>query len=227
MKIWITIPVWNRKKTAETIIPYTYKHKKEHFLHITDDHSTEYDAKELFKEYADQIDRPSKKSGVHKIRTIEFNQFLKTDYDLLYMTDSDALHDPNFTDKLLELYNKTKHPVSIYNTNWHRKHTIKYNKVDDFYWRKTMPGISQLYDRKMVEKIVAALKKHGSPKSAWDYKVVEYLGMKCVTSKTSYVQHFGGKGSIHHQFLKSEVAVEPTEYLKEMWDPIVEKITQK
>ena len=75
MKIWITIPTWNRKKTAETIIPITYKHKKDHFLHITDDYSTEYNAFELFKNHADQIERPPKKLGVQLLRCWEFRKF--------------------------------------------------------------------------------------------------------------------------------------------------------
>jgi len=227
MKIWITIPTWNRKKTAETIIPITYKHKKDHFLHITDDYSTEYNAFELFKNHADQIERPPKKLGVQLLRCWEFRKFLETDYDLIYMTDSDALHDPNFTDRLLELYDVTKHPVCIYNTNWHIRATINYNEKYNFYWRRTMPGVSQLYDRSMVEKIVKELDKRGDPVYAWDYRVLEYLGMKSATSKTSYMQHFGGPGSIHNKTLTSDTALEPTEYLKSMWNPILKQITKR
>jgi len=224
-KIWITVPVYNRYKTAKSIIPNIYNHKKEHFLHITDDYSTEYNAFEKFKNYSDQIERPPKKMGVQLLRCWEFRRFLETDYDLIYMTDSDALHDPNFIDRLLELYEFTKHPVCIYNTKWHKNSTINYNSNKDFYWRKTMPGISQLYDREMVEKIVKSLDKHGDPIYAWDYRVLEFLGMKSVTSKTSYVQHFGGPGSIHNKTLTQDTAVEPTQYLKEQWNPILKLIT--
>jgi len=226
-KIWITIPVYNRYKTAKAIIPITYKNKKNHFLHISDDFSTEYNASEVFKNYADEIERPPKKLGVQLLRWWEFRKFLETDFDLIYMTDSDALHDPNYIDRLLELYEFTKHPVCIYNTKWHVNATVNYNSVKDFYWRRTMPGISQLYDREMVEKIVKTLDKKGEPTYAWDYRVLEFLNMRAVTSKTSYIQHFGGPGSIHNKTLTSDTALEPTKYLKEMWNPILKQIQRR
>lgn len=227
MKIWITVPTWNRKETAEVIIPNIAEYKKEHFLHISDDHSTAYNPHELFKDYADKIDIVPRKMGVQKLRCWEFREFLKTDYDLIYMTDSDALHDPNYIDRLLELYNYTKSPVCLYNTKWHKSSTISHEKDLDFYWRRTMPGVSQLYDREMVEKIVDILNKKGDPVYAWDYRVVEFLKTKVVTSKTSYVQHFGGPNSIHNKTLHQDVALEPTPYLESMWKPIVEKISNK
>lgn len=225
MKIWITIPTWNRAKTATTIIPEIAKYKKDHYLHISDDHSTEYDPAVAFKDIADEVAKPPRKMGVQKLRCWEFRKFLKTDFDLIYMTDSDALHDPNFIDKLLELYTYTKAPVCLYNTKWHTASTIKYVEELDFYWRKTMPGVSQLYDRSMVEKIVSVLNKKGDPNYAWDYRVVEYLKTDVVTSKTSYVQHFGGPNSIHNKNVNSDVALQPTDYLAEQWSPIIKKIS--
>ncbi|MFV2015307.1 MAG: hypothetical protein ACC656_07765, partial [Candidatus Heimdallarchaeota archaeon] len=139
--------------------------------------------------------------------------------------DSDAMHDPNYINRLLELYDKTKAPICLYNTKWHKPSTIKEDKALDFYWRRTMPGISQMYDRKMVSKIVYRLKQVGDPVYAWDYRVVEYLNQHIVTSKTSYVQHFGGPGSIHNTTLEKDIALEPTNYLKAIWTPIVKKIS--
>jgi len=226
MKIWITVPTYNRKKIAEIVIPQLAKHKKEHFLHISDDFSTAYDPFKLFADYADQIERPPKHMGVHKLRCWEFRQFLKTDFDLIYLTDSDAFHDPNYIDRLLYLYEHTKAPVSLYNTKWHFNATRKELPELDAIYRSTLPGISQLYNRKMVEKIVKALDRAGDPVYAWDYRVIEYLNTICVTSKTSYIQHFGGPGSIHHPTLTTDTAHNPTNYIKAMWQPIVEKITK-
>lgn len=223
LKIWITVPTFNRQKIAEIVIRQLSNHKKEHFLHVSDDYSTAYDPFKLF-DYADKVEKPPKKMGVQHLRCWEFREFLKTDYDLIYMTDSDALHDPNFINRLLELYDRTKLPVCLYNTKWHQTSTIVEDKNHDFYYRRTMPGISQMYNREMVKKIVTRLNRTGDPVYAWDYRVVEYLKTQVVTSKTSYVQHFGGPGSIHNKTLQQDIALTPTNYLKAMWNPTLQKI---
>lgn len=224
-KIWITVPTHNRKTIARICLKQLSLHKKDNFLHVSDDHSSEFDPLKEFEPWADKIERTPKKMGVQHLRCWEFREFLKQDeYDLIYMTDSDTLHDPGFINRLLQLYLKYKSPVCLYNAKAHQRPIVREDDRSDISIRKTMPGVSQLYDRRMVEKIVKILDVKGDPVYAWDYRVVEYLARNTITSRTSFLQHFGGEGSIHNKTLQQDVALNPTNYLKMMWNPVVSRL---
>jgi glycosyltransferase involved in cell wall biosynthesis len=228
MKIWITVPTFNRKKIAEVSLKQLCNHKGAHTLHVSDDWSTEY-SPNIFEQFSDQVEKVPRKMGIHHLRCWEFRKFLnERSEDLLYMTDSDTVHDPNFADRLIELY-KFKYPTTIYNTQHHFNSSLPRHLLEQYcpetlnhgaILRRTMPGVSQLFDREMVTKIVNYLDSEGDPVYAWDYRVIECLRTPCVTSNISFLEHFGGPGSIHNKTLDTDRAYNPTEYLKSI-RPIV------
>lgn len=193
MKIWITISTFNRKKITEIVLRQILAFKKDSFVNVTDDYSTEYDVDWLCSLGVDQVERPPEKYGIDKIRALELRKFLGTNYDLIYFTDNDAYHDPEYVQILKDGYNKFKKPLSLYNSIYHTGHNEALD--NSFVLRKTIPGISQLYDRPMAEKIVNKLNLADSGWTRmWDYMFVEFLETKVVTSQTSYVQHYGANG---------------------------------
>lgn len=219
MKIWTTVATWNRKKITEICLKQLHSHKQDSFLHVSDDYSTDYSLDDLSK-YCDLVERPSKKLGIHAMRCWEIEQFLKTDYDLIYFTDNDAFHDPSYIDRLKDVYSRYKLPVSLYNTRWHFMNTI--SEDGDTVIRSSMPGISQLYNREMATRILNTVRQIGVPDYAWDYRFVEYLKTQTVTTKTSYIEHFG-PGGIHNpgNDFERDRATNPTMYLIEKRQPII------
>ena len=220
--IYITVPIYNRKNISLICVEQLFKYKKDAFINITDDYTTKYDVNKLLGPYSNKVTKYDTKLGIEVLRCYEFREFLKTDYKYLYMTDNDAFHDPNYIDRLIELYTRYNKPVCLYNTKHHFKSTVA--SYNDIIIRKTMPGISQLYSRDMVIKIVKALDEHGDTKRSWDFIIPKYLGLNNITSNMSYIEHFGGPGSIHNKTLNSDIAVNPTEYLKEHKRIIIRKL---
>lgn len=215
MKIWISLATYNRKKITEIVLRQLATFKQDSFLHVTDDHSSEYDVAFLKNLGADSVEQPVSKLGIHHIRCQEMEQFLQSDYDLCYFTDNDAFHDPMYVTKLKEIYNRYQLPSTLYNTRWHFNSTV--NQDGDVLFRKTMPGISQLYDKKMATIIVEQLHKRGRPDYAWDYRFIEWLNTLTIATNISYVEHFG-VGGIHNTSLTDfdrDRAHNPTMFLQQ------------
>lgn len=211
-KIWIAVATFNRPKIAEISLKQLNEYKKGNVIHITDDNSNQYNAREFFFSYADEIEVNSNNLGIHKLRCNQFRDFLENrNEEFIYMTDSDTLHDPNYINQLLFLMNKYNLPACLYNTRHHFNSTLKDNGNEIL--RASMPGVSQFFHREHVKIIVNYLNKMGDPVYAWDYRVVEALKSPVVTSKISYVDHFGGEGSIHNKTLEQDKAYNPTSFL--------------
>jgi glycosyltransferase involved in cell wall biosynthesis len=241
-KVLIAVPVWNRKKVTELVLTQLYKHKGDNAeVWVYNDWSTEYD-NDWLSTMSDKViklpaskkvviknERNSKGMGVQHLRWYQFREFLKQDeFDFIYMTDSDAFHDPNYMETLLKLHGKyktkngTKLPVCLYNTIHHSQPQNTKFQNDEVMLRITAPGISMLYSREMVEKIVESLeiykKQTGEdPIYAWDYRAQEWLRRPWITSKTSYIEHYGADENSMHTpkgMWDRDRAVNPTEYLQ-------------
>ena len=93
--------------------------------------------------------------------------------------------------------------------------------------KKTAPGDSLLFDRKMVEKIVSVLDKVGNAHDnfSWDYRAIAYLDLPCITSEKSYSEHYGGNG-IHNDDYERDKALNPTQYLQDRRESILKYLTQ-
>lgn len=231
-KILIAVPVWNRKKTTELCLRQIQKNKNKNTeLWAYNDHSTEYD-NDWLKNMCDEVIKLKKNFnkkvvgnsenkngiGVQHLRWYQFRTFLfQNKFDYIYMTDNDAFHDPDFLEIMLYLYKKYKLPVSLYNSFYHsQKQNIKFEN-EEISMRVTAPGISMFFDKNMVEKIVRKLEENKEdPNYAWDYKCQEWLREPWITSKTSYLEHFGAESnSLHTQKgdWEKDKAINPTKYL--------------
>lgn len=231
-KILIAVPVWNRKKTTKLCLEQIQKNKdKNTELWVYNDHSTEYDndwlatmcdevikLKNLNKKVIGNSEN-KKGIGVQHLRWHQFRTFLfQSKFDYIYMTDNDAFHDPNFLKVIMHLYNKyNKMPVCLYNSFFHsKKQNIKFEN-NEISIRITAPGISMFFDKNMVEKIVEKLEENKKdPDYAWDYKCQEWLNRHWVTSKTSYLEHFGAESNSLHTTKgdwEKDRAINPTKFL--------------
>jgi hypothetical protein len=216
-KILINVPTFNRKKIAELSLAQIYKYKTENcFVQIYNDHSTEYD-NDWLTPWADEVIKHPKQLGVHHLRWHQFREFIKTDYNFLYLTDNDTLHDPDYVKRMMELYHKYKTadgrklPVTLYNTKHHFFATIK--ETEDMIIRKTAPGVSMLLDRGMVETIVDWIDKNTVFDYAWDFRIIEMLHLPWITSNISYLEHYGADG-INNKTYDADTAHNPSDYLK-------------
>ena len=151
--------------------------------------------------------------GVHNLRFNQFRKFLETDFDFLYMTDSDVIHDPQFISALEALYEigNKKFPVSIYNSIFTIHPGIILYYKNGIMLKTTAPGISMFYDRKMVETIVESMDKTDQTLDylPWDNKVAIYLDLPWVTPETSYLEHYGAHG-LNSDNYERDRAMSPT-----------------
>lgn len=244
MRILICVPVYNRKDITELVLENLNKYKKDAKLWVYNDWSTEYD-NDFLEPLCDKViklpesnkiviknEKNVKGMGVQNLRWFQFREFLLQDeFDMIYFTDSDALHDPNFIDVLKETYSKykmkngEKMPVSLYDTIWHSQPQNLLKDGNDVWMRKTAAGISHFYSKEMVNKIVDKLNRQIiDPTYGWDYKAPEYLSLPFLTTKQSYVEHFGAvKESMHtpEGQWDRDRAINPTPYLIELRDSVI------
>lgn len=235
MSIQIVVPVYNRKKITELSLQQTFKYKGDgNKLVVYNDHSTEYD-NDFLAPYCDEVIKLPKKLGVQHLRWYQLREFLKTDFEYLYLTDNDVIHDPLYISKMMELYSKymlkngQKLPVCLYNTIYHMQVGNIIMENSDISMRRTAPGVSMFFDRKMVEKGVELLNNlsSGDPVYAWDYIFLELLGLPWITSKISYLDHWGSSG-LHSPDgligMEKDKAINPTEYLKSIRKPVIDYV---
>lgn len=215
-KILINTPTFNRKKIAELSLAQIYKYKTPNCtVQIYNDHSTEYDNTWLAP-WADQVIQLPKQLGVHHLRWHQFREFVKSDFNFLYLTDNDTLHDPNYVGRMMELYHKYKTadgrklPITLYNTKHHFYTNIK--ETEDIVIRKTAPGVSMLLDRNMVETIVSWIDNNRVFDYAWDFRIIEMMGLPWITSNMSYLEHYGADG-INNKTYDQDIAHNPSPYL--------------
>lgn len=255
MPILISVPVWNRKKITEITLKQLKNNKRpEDELWVYNDWSTEY-GNDFLEQYSDKVFKLDKSNknvvknesnkngmGVQHLRWHQFREFVKQNrFKYLYMTDNDAFHDPDFINRLMELYGKwklkngQKLPVCLYNTIYHSQPQNKISENSDIVMRRTAPGVSMLYDFDMVKRIVTELDRFKSsngsdPDYGWDYFPSKWLNLPFITSKQSFVEHYGASKQAMHtpegQWDRDR-AIEPTEYLKSNRDQIISYLENK
>ncbi len=215
--ILISVPVFNRKKITQLCLYQLQRYKTSRcFLQVYNDHSTEFDNQFLL-EYADEVIQLPHKMGINNLRLYQLRKFIQSDFDFIYLTDNDVIHDPNFIKVLIFLYElgEKKLPVCIYNTIHHMQPNVIFFQNNFVIIKRTAPGVSMFFDKNMVEKIFRILDKVGNHQDDlnWDYKVIAYLDKPVITSATSYLEHFG-VGGIHNTDFEKDRALNPTEASK-------------
>lgn len=235
MKIRIDVPVYNRKQITELCLMQLNKTKgPDDQIFIYNDGSTEYD-----NEWLSQFGRvinytmpvQDRWRNIHKIRSLAYRDFVNSDFDFLYMTDNDAFHDSSWRSMLLYIFNKCNMPVSgyissfMYNNYSYYKEQMRnlsnimmnndYNVV-----RSTGGGISIFLDANRVKQIVARMGNRDMH-DIWDCETWNMLNNTYAISTSSYLDHFG-KGGLHHQDWNNERAINPTSYLQNVRQPIID-----
>jgi len=246
VKILIAVSTYNRPFITELCLANLNQARDEDIrIVVYDDFSTSYD-EEALKKYADEVVRFPTNAGIARSRAKAFRDFIYRfpDYDLLYLTDNDALHDPCFPQVLRGLFTRMKSqgvvsPVGLFNSNAHNQEDNIFFENDVLYVSKSLPGISQCFDRELAGKIVDNLNE--SPVLefmwAWDYNFIMSLGQSCLLSKVSYVEHFARdrfEGGLHAPCsglgtdgladFERDRAINPTPYLVALREEVIKRI---
>ncbi len=234
-RILICIPCHNRKRIAELCVKTVSDSimRGTDTLELYDDGSTEHS--EALMNLSDIAYLRPMPIGIEMQRKQHFASFVNANNDggrftHLYLTDSDAIHDPSWRRIALEL--QAEHggvPVCLYNTEAHSRligNTIEDNASSDVIWRRVAPGISYFLTAEHVAKVVAALP--GLPDHwSWDWTVPAILGSRFAISRTSYVDHIGYQGYHHPEnegYDGGDRATNPTRFLIEKRAEIVAKL---
>lgn len=173
-----------------------------------DDASTAYD-REFLAASCDEVVRFHRNGGIERSRARAFRDFVHRfqDYDLLYLTDNDTVHDPSFVAQLNQFFRVQQgaaktFPVCLYNSRFHAQAGNLLSETKSFLVRKTAPGVSHCYNRAMAQTIVQGLDQHPELETlyGWDYHLPGLLRVPFLQSRTSYVEHFArdrDEGGLH------------------------------
>lgn len=227
--ILVIVNAYNRKNITQLSLAQTKRYMTSWCcLQVYNDHSSEYDNSFLLP-YADEVIQLPEKSDLAHLRWHQFRTFLQSDYDFLYLTDNDVIHDPQYISALEAFYEigKRKLPVSLYNSVFTLQPRMILLARNDILLKTTAPGCSMFFDRKMVKTIMARLDSADQHLKylPWDNKVTALLGLPWVTPEISYLEHFGA-GGISNTDYKRDTAINPTEYLRERRGQILRYLMQ-
>lgn len=217
-------------------------------LLVYDDSSTACDKKWLMR-FADEVIRMPRQSSIERLRTRSFSDFvcLFKEFELLYTTTGEAVHDPGFSHRLRGLYGRhsadgVKLPVSLYNSPSHNYPENVIRREGEISFRKTAPSVSQMYDREMAQVIVNGLDLQSEPETgyAYDCDVSLRLGRPFLQSEVSFVEYFGGNrregthatsGELDKQnaiaYFERDRAINPSVYLKMIRPVVIEYILER
>lgn len=245
MKILIALATFNRPivtdlclKNLQTVRDSQTK------LVIYDDHSDAYSL-DYLNVYADEVVRFDLRGGIERSRGRAFRDFLSRyeDFDLLYLTDNDAIHDPVFTKTLRDVFIWQKqfpseiNPVGLFNSTFHQSRIMA--ESEQYFLSETCPGISMCYTRDMVSLMVDYLDQEPAAESAygWDMTWPRVLNRPFLLPKNSYVEHFARdrfEAGMHSSNsgismdalldFERDRALNPTEYLIEIRPFIIKSI---
>ena len=110
MKILIALSTFNRIEITEMCLKNLSSVRSDDIkLVVYDDNSTTYNIA-TGSVYCDEIVRFPKNIGIDSSRARAMRDFVYRfkEYDLLYFTDNDSIHDPDFVNVLINLFNWQK-----------------------------------------------------------------------------------------------------------------------
>lgn len=211
-RILVSIPCHNRSKIAAVCLPTVRAGLgRNDIMKCYDDGSTEYgpNSTEVVKFLsglgAHWVSWRRYAIGIEKQRREHFKFFGEIQgvesFTHLYLTDADALHDPEWRDHALRLQEKHDGaPLCLYDTNAHVRmgaNTIEDDPDSDVIWRKFAPGVSYLLTAAHVAKVLDKLSIIPDDHWNWDWTVPTILGNRFAVSRVGYVDHIGF-GGYHH-----------------------------
>lgn len=240
LNILIAVATYNRPFITELCLRSLATAKDSNSLILAcDDHSSAYDENYLSKK-ADIVHRSSKNIGIDASRENLLRDFVfkYTSFELLYITDNDTIHDPNFLNVIRRIYEsqrnfENKIPIGLYNSRMHASAANILADSTNVQVRKTGPGISQCYDRNMANSILGGLNAVPAKvrSLSFDYQWPYILNRGFIQTKTSYVEHFGrdrnerGLHVVPSKEISSEFeqdrAINPTRFLQDIRPAVV------
>ncbi len=234
-RLLICIPCHNRKRIAELCVPTILDGMERapgrDILNLYNDGSDEYGQSFLYGLGADNVAEMSPAIGIERQRKIHFGDFNPDRFTHLYLTDADALHDPNWREKALELQESTNQsPVCLYDTTAHSNligNTIQdLQENSEYILRRVAPGISYFLTADHVAAVQKAL-PHLPEYWHWDWTTPNILGNMMVISRQSHVDHIG-YGGMHHPAPEGldggDRATNPTSWLVKKRAEVVAKL---
>jgi hypothetical protein len=207
LKTLIAVATWNRPNVTRLCLENLQEVRGSNVaVMVYDDASSAYDARFL-DPYCDGLLRFRLHGGIERSRARAFRDFVHrySDFDILYLTDNDTIHDPVFINILSELFAEQKqypfaHPVGLFRSVFH-ENAIE-QQFDNFVVSKTCPGVSQAYNREMAEQIVRLLDTNPVMETiyGWDYYWPMALDRHFLITPYSYLEHLSrdiNEGGLH------------------------------
>jgi hypothetical protein len=210
-----------------------------------DDASTAYD-KAYLSGFCDEVVRFPSNGGIARSRARALRDFIYryTDFDLLYLTDSDTVHDAQFLSVARSVFatqtvDETPMALSLFNSRFHSAPENILGETPELYFTRTIPGASVCYDRRIAATVAEALDRIPELESApgWDWNYMRVLGRPSILSRVSYVEHFArdrDEGGMHNKSsglgdagladFETDRAVNPTPWLAEIRPRIIERL---
>ena len=245
-KILVALATFNRKNITKLCLENIKSCLDNNSsLIIYDDGSDEYN-ENFLRKFTKNCIRFRIRGGIERSRARSFRDFfyILKDFDLLYITDNDVIHDPQFLEQIRYFYSISEKsenimPIGLFNSVFHSGKENQVGEHNKFFIRKTCPGVSQCYDRQMVEKIVNFLNHNPMFETMYgfDYHWPAQLGVPFIQSKISYLEHFARdrhQPGIHSGFSEEKEkiiedfdrdrALYPTDFLKKTRDQIIKQI---
>lgn len=213
--ILIIMTTYNRKKITELALKNIVETKKNATLWVIDDQSTEYDLdflKSVVGDKAAKVEPNPERLNIERTRYRRQLEALETSFKYVYHTDNDAIHDPNWIERLQNITTAVPgHVVGLYNSPLHEQDTLQTIKEAALVVRRSCPGISYFFEQDLIRPAkpwLALFAQHPYVK-AWDYVFSDLIKKPSLVSSVSFVEHYG-KGGIHNQDFDRDKAVNPT-----------------
>ena len=204
----------------------------------------------------DEVIRMPARGGIERLRARNFLDMMTRwrAFDFIYTTDNDVIHDPGFSARLRELYSLgsvarfdptrigPKLPVCLYNSYYHNRPEnilLRSEDAGGVSLRRTAPGVSQLYDREMADRIVWGLKNNPQLETryGYDFNLPALLERPFLQSEVSYLEHFArdtfeggmhapnsGLGSDALADFERDRALRPTQFLQKIRPFVINQI---
>ena len=246
MKILIALSTFNRPVITDICLKNLSGFRSDDVrLVVYDDASQAYD-KDYLLGYADEVVRFPSRGGIARSRakTLRDFHYRFTDFDLLYLTDNDTVHDPGFLDVIRSVFaiqagREVSYPLSLFNTAFHNAPENILGESADYLFTRSIPGVSQCYDRRIAATIVDVLNTNPELEfiDGWDWHYVTVLARPCMMTKTSYLEHFArdrheggmhipnsGMGDAGLPDFEQDRAANPTPWLAAIRPEVIRKL---
>jgi hypothetical protein len=246
MRILIALATWNRPVITEICLEnLSAARSADVRLVVYDDASDAYD-KAWLSGYADEVVRFASTGGISRSRAKAMRDFVYrfTDFDLLYLTDNDTLHDPRFVEVIRWVFETRKGagkplPLSLFNSVFHSAPENVLGEHPQLLLVKTIPGASRVYERTMAEQVVQVLNTDPELEHVpgWDWHYMTLLARPSLLTRTSYMEHFArdrleggmhnpssGLGDAGRADFERDRALNPTPWLAERREEVIRRL---